>query len=396
VNERELRATLSAILVRADSQRADSATFTASELDGWPTDLRDALIQSRILRRSRPLQAVPCPQCDEDHVVAVEWIDELALAWCPTAGRITIDARLLDSYVVVPGRLAELVHELLGIGEPLQAITPDRLWRLGATSDAKLATEFFLLRGADWGDALLEHPSISRSSDAAVVTLVDVPVAGAIRTMPLARVLTVSGGKFEVDRASALAALAAREPVASPPTLRREGSGWHVSFGDERAAVHDLLGLGYIRLLVRSPLHDFEPEDLMSLVSSPTERVRSADAPEDGLLRDESPAVPVLDRRGRRELASQLTALRDAGQIEAAETLQRHLRQATRPGGRTKTFETPSTKAARNVRRAITRALEALQEQAPHCSLHLHGAIALGPGKPLAYRPEQPLRWATD
>ncbi|MBM4415220.1 MAG: recombinase family protein [Chloroflexi bacterium] len=42
------------------------------------------------------------------------------------------------------------------------------------------------------------------------------------------------------------------------------------------------------------------------------------------------------------------------------------------------------------------RALDGLERHAPRCSLHLRGAIALGPAKPLAYRPEQAMRWNTD
>ncbi len=398
MNERELRAALSTILVRADGQRMASATFTARELDAWPTDLRDALIQSRILRRSRPQQAVPCPQCDEDHVVEVEWIDERALAWCPTTGRIAIDARLLDSFTFIPGRLAEHLHELLGIGEPLQAITPDRLWRLGVLGDTKPPTVFFLVRGVGWDDAigLLEHPSIRRAPDAVVVTFMDAPGIGANRMLPLARVLTITRGRLAVDVPVALAALAESEPATSPPILRREGDGWHISYEGERVALGDVIGLAYIRQLVRSPFHDFEPEELASLAGVTAGRSRSVLLANDGLEPVAHQATPILDAKGRRDLTARIVELREAGHVEKAAELQSHLTRATRPGGAPKVFETPSVKAARNVRRAIRRALDTVQQQAPRCSLHLRGAIVLSAGEPLSYRPDRATRWDTD
>ena len=399
MSARATRAELASILARADGSREDAAAFSAAEVDGWDRELRRALTDARLLRRGHPRKALSCPHCDEDHIVEVAWEGNRALAWCPTAGRMPIDTSLLDSSTLSPRRLAEVLQELLGVGEPLQELVPDRFWRLGAVGSPAPSGTFFLARGLHWDDSarLIEHPAIRRTPEPILLALSDSPAfEGNARLLPLSRVLTVHDGQFAMDMVAARAALAEREAPAPASVFRREGQGWQVIYGSESLAPRDSIGLAYVHCLLRQPFHEFEPVELLSLAAGTSEARQARPDREDELAPSDRRAEPVLDDMSRRALQTEIADLRSQGQSEGADDLEIRLRQATRPGGTAKTFETPEMKAARNVRRSIRRTLDSMQSAAPRLSVHLRGAITLGPGQPLSYHPERPIRWQTD
>jgi hypothetical protein len=173
--------------------------------------------------------------------------------------------------------------------------------------------------------------------------------------------------------------------------LRRDGDGWLLEAGDERARLAGSRGLQHLRALLAAPRRDIPALDL------------AAGGPG---LRD-SAGAPVLDadaaasyRRRLAELADELDAADAAGDAERAsragaerEWLLGELRQATGLGGRIRRTTAESERARVNVTRTLRSALDRISTAAPRAGAHLQASIRTGHQCRYDPAPGGPARW---
>jgi hypothetical protein len=165
---------------------------------------------------------------------------------------------------------------------------------------------------------------------------------------------------------------------ASPGTwtLRREGDGWLLEAGEERARLSEARGLDYLRTLLGAPGRDVSALDL------------AAGGP--GLAA--SAPTPVLDaeaitayRRRIAALDAELAAAGRAGDSTRAERVEQErellvaeVRRATGLGGRVRRTSTEAERARVNVTRTLRAALTRIAAQAPKAGAHLDASIRTG------------------
>jgi tetratricopeptide (TPR) repeat protein len=165
---------------------------------------------------------------------------------------------------------------------------------------------------------------------------------------------------------------------ASPEawTLRRDGEGWLLEAGDERARLSEARGLHYLRALLAAPGRDVPALDL------------AAGGP--GLTA--TPASPLLDaeaiaayRRRIAELDAELAAAGRAGDASRAERAEQEraalvaeVRRGTGLGGRMRRTSTEAERARVNVTRTLRAALARIAHQAPKAGAHLEASIRTG------------------
>ena len=173
--------------------------------------------------------------------------------------------------------------------------------------------------------------------------------------------------------------------------LRRDGDGWLLEAGDERARLADSRGLHHLRALLAAPRRDIPALDLAAGGRG---------------LRD-SAGAPVLDadaaasyKRRLAELADELDAADAAGDAVRAsragaerDWLLGELRQATGLGGRIRRTTAESERARVNVTRTLRSALDRIGTAAPRAGAHLQASIRTGQQCRYDPAPGGPARW---
>ena len=174
-------------------------------------------------------------------------------------------------------------------------------------------------------------------------------------------------------------------------TFVREGPGWLLTAGAERARLPESRGAHQLRALLAAPRHEIAALDLVA-----------GDA---GL--NAGVATPVLDELAlaayRRRLLELDVELRDAdaagdrarserAEVERAALLD-ELRRSTSLGGRSRAISNEAERARVNVTRTLRSVLARIVVQAPHAGAHLQASIRTGVACRYEPAPGASVRW---
>jgi tetratricopeptide (TPR) repeat protein len=176
-------------------------------------------------------------------------------------------------------------------------------------------------------------------------------------------------------RAAGLDGLAERWAAAAPPALwapgpvlcRVEGGGWEVGVGAERVALPDLVGCGYLALLVAHPGREVSALRLAMDVDGPGDRQGVLDGRALGDLRrrvDELRAdVDAAEADG--------DPTRTAAGREELDAIAQHLATSLGLGGRVRSFDDLPERARTSVQKAIRRVVDRVEAADPLLGDHL-------------------------
>lgn len=217
--------------------------------------------------------------------------------------------------------------------------------------------------------------------------------AAAMSRADLAGALTARGGTADRERAAGLfraAAVAAAEmdmpqrvrewsaraeevaPVEDPAALTHNGHGWTLHAGGPGRDLPDLVGFGYLAVLLARPGRDVSAVELCG----------SVQAVDQDLLDTEALAAY---RKRLRELDCDIADARadaDLGRLEVLgdehDALTAELRSSLGLGGRIRGFGGPPERARTAVRKAIKRALDVLADHEPVLGAQLRDGVLTG------------------
>jgi DNA-binding winged helix-turn-helix (wHTH) protein len=202
---------LKQILRRADASAA--ALFNADEVAAWPRASLETLTALGLLREDARAKVITCPGCDMQCLKEVELFGEGE----DTRGLIICDQRDDMEPIEIPREdlrrwsvdvrfLANSLAVLLGGSRQAEERVRGRLWWLGQVSAGEHRGDVFLARGTRQDDAaglFGKSQALQGSVLPAVLTLSDAPAQQVfgehVRTIPLSSILSVEGGKFQVE-----------------------------------------------------------------------------------------------------------------------------------------------------------------------------------------------------
>lgn len=191
-------------------------------------------------------------------------------------------------------------------------------------------------------------------------------------------------GDFDLSDTEAKPALAeVPSPASTEPsrsgTLRRSGNGWEIEFGGETRHIGNLAGMRFLHVLLESPGNDWHVLDLYGAASGGATIVEGSS----GAMLDDTARRLYQDRY--RELSADLEEAESSADIGRVERLQneldaleQELLSAFGLGGRSRQLDDPSERARVNVRRSISRALDAIAKSDPPMADHLRHRVTTG------------------
>jgi len=153
----------------------------------------------------------------------------------------------------------------------------------------------------------------------------------------------------------------------------RRGSAWEIEVGSTRVVVPHSIGLHMISVLIASPYRDISAAILAGASETPTRQVVLDASARDALRRrvqELHTRIERADATGNRAQSAQLCDELDHITAELATTL--------RPGGLSRTFTTPAERARTSVQKAIRRAVDRINDQAPDLAEKLRRSIHTG------------------
>ena len=172
-SELMLTSPLERILKRADLR---NHVITYDEVQSWPKDERQQILDLELLRRLDDAQSIACDACGSPHDCGVDSeTAAAALVRCPRLGVMQVRRDRLHCWEVNLERLASLVASAIRIEThgaddqvqaSIQTVTPRRLWLVGRRPIGGRTAEFFLAQGSHWadgGDVLREAPRLGNS-----------------------------------------------------------------------------------------------------------------------------------------------------------------------------------------------------------------------------------------
>ncbi len=138
---------------------------TAEELGQWPPGTRETLERLGLLQQAVNASHAPCPSCESRHVeevVACEDSDGATRFYisCPESLREQIAEECLRQWTFDWSSLARHAARELNLNGKVEAVIPDRVWRLGRQTCDGLSREFLLARGLLWPDGATLQPSL--------------------------------------------------------------------------------------------------------------------------------------------------------------------------------------------------------------------------------------------
>jgi len=193
-------------------------------------------------------------------------------------------------------------------------------------------------------------------------------------------------------RAAGLDGLAERWATAGPPALwspgpalaRVGGGGWEVGVGDECVALPDLVGCGYLALLVAHPGREVSALRLAMDVDGPGDRHDVLDGRALGDLRRR-----VDELRADVDAAEAVgDAARAAAGREELDAVAQHLATSLGLGGRVRSFDDLPERARTSVQKAIRRVVDRVEAADPLLGDHLRRHTRTG--LTCSYDPEKP------
>ncbi len=190
---------------------------------------------------------------------------------------------------------------------------------------------------------------------------------------------TETSAPTEVTGAATDEAPAGAVSPARSGTLRRSGNGWEIEFGGEARHIGNLAGMRFLHVLLESPGNDWHVLDLYGAASGGATIVEGSS----GAMLDDTARRHYQDRY--RDLSAELEEAESSADIGRVERLQneldaleQELLSAFGLGGRSRQLDDPSERARVNVRRSISRALDAIAKSDPPMADHLRHRVTTG------------------
>ena len=169
---------------------------------------------------------------------------------------------------------------------------------------------------------------------------------------------------------------ATRQTLSRAVTITRDGGRWLLSWRGKAVAVADLVGMRYLARLVANPGTEITALDLV------TEFDHAGQPTNHTVLDDRARAAYA---RRARELTEELAAARDDADRAHVERLELELDALTEEverqtgiNGRPRHFDGPAERARTAVRKAITRAIDAIETVEPAAADTLRAAVTTG------------------
>lgn len=214
-----------------------------------------------------------------------------------------------------------------------------------------------------------------------------------LRSRPdAASVATTADGRPSPHRPGPSTRPGAAGLKADQACIRREGSGWIVELGERHVPVGNLVGMGYLADLLT---HPGQPISALALASG--YRV-VADAADQELLDHDARAAYAARARDLVGELAEAEANADIGRVETLraelDALVDQLQEATGLAGRARTFTGPSERARTAVRKAIMRAITAIETGDREIGGLLRSSISTG--RTCVYTPDpvRPIGWS--
>lgn len=246
------------------------------------------------------------------------------------------------------------------------------------------------------GDFAPNEPSVSGGSPAGRTAVTPAPEtgsageAGAGKRPAGAATGADGGARALTDPGAGLGGGPGRRGV-----FRRDGDGWEIGWADKSTMrLRPLAGFAYLDLLLHPPGREWHVLDLYGTAAG-------------GVVVVEGSGGDVLDETARRayqqrmaELVDDLAAAEDAadGESQSAiraeiDALEQQVVEAYGLGGRSRRLDDPSERARINVRRAIARAIEAIDGRDPGLADHLRRRVSTGRFCCYHPVPDDPVVW---
>ena len=206
------------------------------------------------------------------------------------------------------------------------------------------------------------------------------------------------GGSWDAAAAPVVQSSTVGAPETRP-SMRRDGSVWHLEWEGQRCALPDSKGLRVLAVLLPRPHEAFSALHLAVLAEG-----QAPDAPQAPVFA-EPPDEPLLDEEALREVRGQLRRLRqeeseaqaegDEGRAlkarEKREALEDFMAKSTGLGGRSRMIGTPAERARKNISRSVKRAQDLVAGSALELGTHLRKSIKMG--RELVYNPPERIDW---
>lgn len=383
----------------SDLLESSRATITQDELSALTDDVRDAMLDLKILVPTRPATHVVCNACHEDHieeVVRIKSGKEVAFRMiCPNSGWIDVPADRLRQWTLDASRLVSLLSAAIGPANSAEAVVPDSAWRLGSVEIAGVVFGVVLVRGS--GTSSLEAVAGKLPPQRTVIVCTrEAPdqIDGYAATLSLTTAFTFNSGRFEFQANQVRGMLVTESAVVCNVFQRRSSEVWQLSFDGETKLLTDSVGFGYIARLLT------QPHKIISAVT-----LLAARAGIDPLVATGT-SGEGLDAQARMEMGQRFRDLQedleearrnnDLGRQEKSENemeaLTVQLANAFDHRGRPRQ-QTDADKVRRSVSEAVRRDIERITKEHPALGNHLMASIF--PGADFRYAPERPTDWLT-
>lgn len=173
--------------------------------------------------------------------------------------------------------------------------------------------------------------------------------------------------------------------------IRREGRSWMVAVGEHRVLVGDLVGMGYLAELLT---HPGQPIPALALASG---YQTVTDALQHEVLDEEARSAYTTRARELVVDLAEAEANADIGHVERLrtelDTLVDQLQTATGLSGRARVFTGPSERARTAVRKALLRAIDAIDAADSKLGDLLRTSVTTG--RTCLYDPDPPVTWSS-
>ena len=368
-----------------------------------------------------------CDGCAEGHWEEPELLksgpDAEARAYitCPEAGRVPVNLEGLRRWRLDILKLGEMVAGCLSVGQTPREVVRSRLWSLGKTNLTGRVRDMFLARGLAWPDAkgaIGVRPRPDEYGSPVLLALSEVPardVKEGPATCSLARLVTFTGGRLELDQAALERALSihASDAADAGYVFRKEGDYWTVRFDGTSFLLKDSKGLDYLAHLLRNPEQDLHVLDIVSIIerggmaiADAVYRITEQQIAEQGLTvrgigdAGESPdeQASAEYRVTLRHLPERLEEAREIGDVEGATDIEEEMhliaQELTRGkgiGGRSRKAKSPAERARVNVTKQINAAVKRIYGE--HQALGQFLSNTVKTGIFCSYRPDRPVNW---
>jgi len=262
--------------------RSEQPVFAFDEIQRWPTDLLDRLVSIGLLHEIEPAELIACNNCDEGHVLepdicAYPDIGEVAVAKCPTCGRVQFSLDRLRQWGVHGDGLANHLANAITAGKAT-VLVPQRCWRLGPLYRDGVYREVFLARGLTWpdaGDVVAQSERLAACTVPALLVPADIPE---VEQWP--KVVPATAALTEIATLTAAGLVVDWDRLVQIPITAARGAGTSVTDPDSEAALRaivltDVEG-SVLKALARKPNKAFGRDELVDASGYGKEATRNA------------------------------------------------------------------------------------------------------------------------